>query len=228
MLDGDHDNGAVAEALDLLRHSPALTEARRTAQAEVDAARAALEGVPSGPVRVALQAVADQSWTARCRRDQPSIRNGTLIPRGPAPGVGPARVDAGLQIKELDYPPRPGTMRHMVCPKRESLITQMRRGTLEYCVLALLRDRPRYGFDLVATLAQADGLVTSKGTVYPLLSRLRRDGLVTTSWHESPSGPPRRYYQLTPAGQAALGCSPPNGTASPPPSTASAHQGGAP
>ena len=60
MLDGDHDNGAVAEALDLLRHSPALTEARRTAQAEVDAARAALEGVPSGPVWVALRAVADQ------------------------------------------------------------------------------------------------------------------------------------------------------------------------
>lgn len=92
----------------------------------------------------------------------------------------------------------------MVSAKRESLITQMRRGTLEYCVLALLRDRPRYGFDLVRTLAQADGLVTSEGTIYPLLSRLRRDGLVTTSWHESPSGPPRRYYQLTPAGQATL------------------------
>jgi heptaprenyl diphosphate synthase len=60
VLDGDHDNGAVAAALDLLRRSPALAEARRTAQAEVDAARAALEGVPAGPVRAALQAVADQ------------------------------------------------------------------------------------------------------------------------------------------------------------------------
>jgi len=60
VLDGDHDNGAISEALDLLRRSPALAEARRTAQAEVDAARAALEGVPAGPVRVALQAVADQ------------------------------------------------------------------------------------------------------------------------------------------------------------------------
>jgi heptaprenyl diphosphate synthase len=60
VLDGDHDNGAVADALDLLRRSPALVEARQTAQAEVDAARAALEGVPVGPVRVALQAVADQ------------------------------------------------------------------------------------------------------------------------------------------------------------------------
>jgi heptaprenyl diphosphate synthase len=60
VLDGDHDNGAVADALDLLRRSPALTEARQTAQAEVAAARAALEGVPAGPVRTALQAVADQ------------------------------------------------------------------------------------------------------------------------------------------------------------------------
>jgi PadR family transcriptional regulator len=92
----------------------------------------------------------------------------------------------------------------MVSAKRESLITQMRRGTLEYCVLALLRDQPRYGFDLVRTLAQADGLVTSEGTIYPLLSRLRRDGLVTTTWNESPSGPPRRYYQLTAEGGRAL------------------------
>jgi PadR family transcriptional regulator, regulatory protein PadR len=95
-------------------------------------------------------------------------------------------------------------MRHMVPSKRESLITQMRRGTLEYCVLAMLRDRPRYGFDLVRTLAEADGLVTSEGTIYPLLGRLRRDGLVTTTWHESPSGPPRRYYQLTAEGRRAL------------------------
>jgi PadR family transcriptional regulator, regulatory protein PadR len=60
------------------------------------------------------------------------------------------------------------------------------------------------GFDLVRTLAQADGLITSEGTIYPLLSRLRRDGLVTTTWHESSSGPPRRYYGLTPAGHQAL------------------------
>jgi PadR family transcriptional regulator PadR len=95
-------------------------------------------------------------------------------------------------------------MYRMVSGKRESLITQMRRGTLEYCVLALVRDQPRYGFDLARTLGEADGLITSEGTIYPLLSRLRRDGLVTTTWNESPSGPPRRYYQLTSAGQEAL------------------------
>jgi heptaprenyl diphosphate synthase len=60
VLDGDHGNGAISDALDLLRRSPALTEARQAAQSEVDAARAALAGVPAGPVRTALQAVADQ------------------------------------------------------------------------------------------------------------------------------------------------------------------------
>jgi heptaprenyl diphosphate synthase len=60
VLDGDHDNGAVGDALDLLRRSPALAEARRTAQTEVDAACAALDGVPPGPVRTALQEVAGQ------------------------------------------------------------------------------------------------------------------------------------------------------------------------
>ena len=49
-----------------------------------------------------------------------------------------------------------------------------------------------------------DGLVTSEGTIYPLLARLRRDGLVTTTWQESDAGPPRKYYRLSSAGQRAL------------------------
>jgi PadR family transcriptional regulator PadR len=88
--------------------------------------------------------------------------------------------------------------------QQEALLTQMRRGTLQYCVLALLAEEERYGFDLVRALAEADGMVTSEGTIYPLLSRLRRDGLVESTWQESPSGPPRRYYRLTEAGRAAL------------------------
>jgi PadR family transcriptional regulator PadR len=84
------------------------------------------------------------------------------------------------------------------------LVAQMRRGTLRYCVLALLADEERYGFDLVRSLAEIDGMVTSEGTIYPLLARLRRDGFVETSWRESTSGPPRRYYRLTDAGRAAL------------------------
>ena len=83
-------------------------------------------------------------------------------------------------------------------------LTQLRRGTVEYCVLALLRGGERYGFELVRELSGVDGLVTSEGTIYPLLSRLRKDALVTTFWQESESGPPRRYYRLTPAGQVAL------------------------
>lgn len=80
----------------------------------------------------------------------------------------------------------------------------MRRGVLQYCVLALLAEEERYGFDLVKALGEVEGMVTSEGTIYPLLSRLRRDGLVETSWQESPSGPPRRYYSLTATGLAAL------------------------
>jgi PadR family transcriptional regulator PadR len=70
--------------------------------------------------------------------------------------------------------------------------------------MALLRSGRRYGFELVRTLSDADGLVVSEGTIYPLLSRLRRDHLVSTSWQESEAGPPRRYYQLTETGERAL------------------------
>lgn len=83
-------------------------------------------------------------------------------------------------------------------------MTQLRRGSIQYCVLALLRDGDRYGFELTRTLADADGLVTSEGTVYPLLARLRQDGLVETRWEESTQGPPRRYYRLTSEGYTAL------------------------
>lgn len=83
-------------------------------------------------------------------------------------------------------------------------LSQLRRGVLEYCVLSLLGDEPLYGFDLVRRLGEVDGLVTSEGTIYPLLSRLRRDGSVTTTWVESESGPPRRYYSVTPQGKRSL------------------------
>lgn len=90
----------------------------------------------------------------------------------------------------------PGTTRNA--------LSQLRRGVLEYCVLALLRDGERYGFEIVRTLSDVDGMVTSEGTLYPLLSRLRREDLVTTTWRESESGPPRRYYSLTDAGKKAV------------------------
>lgn len=86
----------------------------------------------------------------------------------------------------------------------ESTLSQLRRGVLVFCVLALLGEGERYSFDLVRSLADTDGLVTSEGTLYPLLGRLRREGLVDSLLRDSPSGPPRRYYRITPDGSAAL------------------------
>lgn len=83
-------------------------------------------------------------------------------------------------------------------------LSQLRRGALEYCVLALLRDDECYAYQIVQELGAVDGMVTSEGTIYPLLSRLRRDELVETTWRESAAGPPRRYYRCTPAGRRAL------------------------
>ena len=86
----------------------------------------------------------------------------------------------------------------------ERTLTQLRRGALPHCVLAVLAGAERYGFDLVKVLSEEYGFTTSEGTIYPLLSRLRRDGLVETTWRESVSGPPRRYYRLTADGTLAL------------------------
>jgi len=88
--------------------------------------------------------------------------------------------------------------------EKQGLITQMRKGAVEYCVLALLAGRERYGYELVQALSRVDGMLVTEGTVYPILSRLKREGLVATDWRESREGPPRKYYRLTPAGQAAL------------------------
>ncbi|MCW3066849.1 MAG: transcriptional regulator, PadR-like family [Solirubrobacterales bacterium] len=92
----------------------------------------------------------------------------------------------------------------MVRASREASLSQLRRGVLEFCVLALLEGEERYGFELVRTLSEAEGMVTTEGTLYPLLGRLRREGVVETTWRESPAGPPRRYYRLTPQGRSVL------------------------
>lgn len=85
------------------------------------------------------------------------------------------------------------------------LSSALRRGALEFCVLALLENGEQYGLELVRRLGSEQALTTSEGTLYPLLSRLRRAGWVTTTWREAPAGPPRRYYALAPSGRAALG-----------------------
>ena len=83
--------------------------------------------------------------------------------------------------------------------------TQLRKGTLEFCVLCALRGQRLYGYDLVKQLRDIDGLVMSEGTVYPMLSRFKKEGLVTATLIESSEGPARKYYELTPRGRHLLG-----------------------
>ena len=83
-------------------------------------------------------------------------------------------------------------------------MTELRRGVLGPCVLALLELRPRFGLELVRDLAAADGLLTSDGTVYPLLNRLRDAGLVTSEWHDNEGERARRYYSITETGRQSL------------------------
>jgi PadR family transcriptional regulator, regulatory protein PadR len=83
-------------------------------------------------------------------------------------------------------------------------MTELRRGVLGPCVLALLELRPRFGLELVRDLAAADGLLTSDGTVYPLLNRLRDAGLVTSEWRDDEGERARRYYSVTEAGTQSL------------------------
>lgn len=93
----------------------------------------------------------------------------------------------------------------MVAPDEpRSGISQLRRGVLQFCVLAQLRDREKYAYELVRELCDTHGLVTSEGTIYPLLSRLRKDAWVSSFLRESEVGPARRYYALTSAGREAL------------------------
>ncbi len=88
--------------------------------------------------------------------------------------------------------------------EQEGWGSQLRKGVVELAVLGLLAREPRYGSQLVDDLAAQPELAITAGTVYPLVARLARAGLISASWQESPVGPPRKYYALTPAGQDAL------------------------
>ena len=81
--------------------------------------------------------------------------------------------------------------------------SQMRKGMLEYCIMLLLRHRAAYASDIIANLKEAE-LIVVEGTLYPLLTRLKKDGLLGYEWQESTQGPPRKYYSLTPEGEATL------------------------
>ncbi|WIM67775.1 PadR family transcriptional regulator [Corynebacterium breve] len=80
--------------------------------------------------------------------------------------------------------------------------TQLRKGAIELAILTLLDREELYGAELLERLSSYPGLAAPSGTVYPLLTRLTTKELVTSRWEESPKGPPRKYYSLTPQGRA--------------------------
>lgn len=81
--------------------------------------------------------------------------------------------------------------------------SQMRKGVLELCILSILASNDSYVPDLIDSL-KGSRLIVVEGTLYPLLTRLKNDGVLTYNWVESRSGPPRKYYKLTPLGKSLL------------------------
>jgi PadR family transcriptional regulator PadR len=85
----------------------------------------------------------------------------------------------------------------------ENTRAQMRKGVLEFCILSVLKQKEAYTSEILDTLKEAKLLVV-EGTIYPLLTRLKNDGLLIYRWEESTSGPPRKYYELTEEGKVFL------------------------
>lgn len=84
---------------------------------------------------------------------------------------------------------------------RDKRITQLRKGILELAVMGVLYHERHYGYSLVRVLSQSGLISLKEGTIYPILARLDRDGLVRSEWVESDQGPPRKYYALTSSGR---------------------------
>jgi PadR family transcriptional regulator PadR len=85
----------------------------------------------------------------------------------------------------------------------EQMTTQLRKGFLAYCVLKVCSHEPKYTSDIISRLRDAE-LVVVEGTIYPLLSRLQKDGLLRHEWQESEQGPPRKYYKTTDYGDEVI------------------------
>lgn len=79
----------------------------------------------------------------------------------------------------------------------------LRKGLLEFLILTIVSSGKVYAADIMERLSQTD-FATQEGTLYPLLSKMRRDELLDYEWQESDAGPPRKYYKLTPAGRKQL------------------------
>ena len=79
--------------------------------------------------------------------------------------------------------------------------SQIKRGTLDFCILLMIRQRPSYGYEIISTLEKYPILAAKENTIYPLLRRLMKEEYVSSSWQESAEGlPPRKYYSITDKG----------------------------
>lgn len=118
---------------------------------------------------------------------------GLRISRGVASGgrVTPSRVRVRRERKR-------------VVREQDTWVSQIRKGVVEVVVLGLLARREMYGSEIVSALAMHPELAITSGTVYPLLARLKKGGLIDSTWQESPVGPPRKYYRLTAVGNREL------------------------
>jgi PadR family transcriptional regulator PadR len=85
----------------------------------------------------------------------------------------------------------------------ENTKAQMRKGVLEFCILSIISKSDAYVSDIIEKLKESR-LIVVEGTLYPLLTRLKNEGLLTYRWEESKSGPPRKYYQITAEGKSNL------------------------
>lgn len=84
--------------------------------------------------------------------------------------------------------------------KTSNIESQIRKGVLEYCILSILREKKAYASGIINELKEAK-LIVVEGTIYPLLTRMKKSELLSYQWEESTQGPPRKYYFLTPKGK---------------------------
>lgn len=82
----------------------------------------------------------------------------------------------------------------------DNVKAQMRKGILEYCILSILSRNDAYASAIISELKDAEMIVV-EGTLYPILTRQKNQGLLSYRWEESPQGPPRKYYSITPLGR---------------------------
>jgi PadR family transcriptional regulator, regulatory protein PadR len=89
-------------------------------------------------------------------------------------------------------------------PDTASWLEQLRRGGLELAILLAIAPGPRYGLEIIRHLEAFTSLVVTEGTIYPILARLTRDGLLHAEWNAADSAHPRKYYRLTAGGRTRL------------------------